>query len=73
MAPESKSNPPKRIQRFKHWLLHKMHWNPCDLLEVIHEPTCPGFCALNPPDRNRARCKVKLKLRSRCCGKIEVI
>jgi len=59
------------LHRIKHWL-HWLHWHPCELLEIVHEPNCPGFCTLDPPSRLFPRCNVKLRLRCAQCGKVEL-
>jgi hypothetical protein len=61
------------VSHFAHRMSHRFGWHPCDLLEVVHEPNCPGFCTLDPPNRDFARCDVKLRLKCRVCGEEELI
>ena len=56
-----------------HRLMHALHWNGCVLLEVIHEPTCPGFCGIGLLRGSTPKvCNVKLRLRCIGCGKEEI-
>lgn len=56
--------------RLRHWL----KWHPCTLLEVIHEPTCPGFCGLGILRGSTPKvCNVKLRLKCRTCGEEETV
>ena len=59
-------------KNFLHRLAHRIGSNPCDLLEVIHEPDCPGFCGIGIMRGSTSKvCNVKLKLRCRVCGVVE--
>jgi hypothetical protein len=56
-----------------HELKHRLGWHGCDLVEVIHEPTCPGFCGIGYLRGSTPKvCNVKLRWRCRECGKDEL-
>lgn len=57
----------------KHRILHWLNQQPCVLLEVIHEPSCPGFCGIGyTAGSTPKRCNVKLRIRCTICGKEEI-
>lgn len=58
------------IRQFIHRMKHLLHTEPCELLAVIHEPTCDGDCLLYL-EQHRV-CDHKLRLRCVICGEVMI-
>jgi hypothetical protein len=59
------------VNKLGHWLRHKLGMYKCDLVEIRHDASCPGFCFIDPSVLKQ--CDWKVVLKARCCGKVEVI
>ena|ERR1700683_2970612 len=69
---ELRGNPPHqylhvRRKSLRHWISHKLHIHPCELVQIIHDPPC-DYCLTTAN-----QCDWKVELRCKWCGEHEIL